>query len=203
MVRGPFLLCIWPGLPGLWFKGNASSLLVAIGFSILLNLALITSFIWPNSLGETFPLVAWPVILLIWPTSVWLAFQRLPDVMSVPSSEKVADPDRPDTLFIQAQQEYLGGHWDEAQRSLVRLIERNPRDIESRLMMATLFRHTRRLSDAIIQLDEIQLYDESLEWDFEIKRERALVESIAEHESEPANLDHASQQQVDEQTVND
>lgn len=183
MRLGPILLCGWPGLPGLWFRGQISSLLVAVGFSILLNLALVSSFLWRWSLGETFPAVAWPMIFLIWCTSAWVAYHRLADVMSVPSSDKVADPDRPDTLFIQAQREYLGGHWEEAESLLQRRIANAPRDVEARLLLVTLFRHTRRLDLARNQLSEMQRYDEALEWEFEADRERQLIELIERHEA--------------------
>ena len=191
MQWGSYLLCGWPGLPGLWFKGQTSSLVVAIGFSILLNLALISSFIWPNSLGETFPLIAWPIILLIWSTSTWVAYQSLSDVMAVPVSEKVAQPERPDTLFVQAQREYLGGHWEEAESLLRRRIERQPRDMEARLLLATLLRHTRRLEDASNQLIEMQRFDNSQEWNFEIDREVRLIELIAHHEMEVTRFDQS------------
>ena len=62
MNRGPLLLCGWPGFAWALVSRNTSSLLVAVGFSILLNLALVSSFLWPWSLGEIFPLVAWPMI---------------------------------------------------------------------------------------------------------------------------------------------
>ena len=141
---GPKLLCGWPGLPGLWYRGNFYSLLAAIGFSTLLNTALITSFIWPWSLGELFPVVAWPLIFLIWSVSAVVSYRRLSDVMSVPTSEKVAEQRPPDTLFIQAQSEYLKGHWEESASILHRLILRVPRDMEARLLLATLFRHSRK-----------------------------------------------------------
>jgi hypothetical protein len=160
-----------------------SSLLVAIGFSILLNLALVSSFIWPWSLGETFPFVAWPMIFLIWGTSSWIAYNGLTDVMSVPTSEKVAVPERPDTLFIQAQREYLGGHWEEAESLLMRQIENVPRDMEARLLLATLFRHTRRLNMARDQISAIQRFDEAFEWEFEIDRELQLIDLIEAHEA--------------------
>ena len=182
MRWGPLLLCGWPGLPGLWFRGQMSSLVVAMGFSVLLNLALIASFLWPESLGETFPAVVWPIILLIWTTSTWIAYHGLTDVMSVPVSEKVADPQQPDTLFNQAQREYLGGHWEEAESLLRRRIEHAPRDMESRLLLATLLRHTRRLKEAREQLNSIQRYDESVEWEFELDREKQLVDLIENHE---------------------
>lgn len=184
MRWGPVILCGWPGLPGLWFRGQMSSLLVAIGFSILLNLALVSSFLWPWSLGETFPFVAWPMIFLIWGTSSWMAYNGLTDVMSVPATEKVADSKRPDTLFIQAQREYLGGHWEEAEALLNRRIGNVPRDIESRLMLATLLRHTRRLDEARDQISAIQRYDEAAEWDFEIDRECQLIDLIESHDFE-------------------
>lgn len=209
MRWGPVLLCGWPGLPGLWFRGQMSSLLVAIGFSILLNLALVSSFVWPWALGETFPFVAWPMIFLIWGTSSWVAYNGLTDVMSVPTSEKVADPERPDTLFIQAQREYLGGHWEEAEALLARQIENSPRDIESRLLMATLFRHTRRLNLAREQITSLQRFDEAFEWEFEIDRERQLIDLIEEHETtehsrEPVdNRDEEARDEVDNVAVPD
>lgn len=183
MRWGPLLLCGWPGLPGLWFRGQMSSLLVAVGFSILLNLALVSSFLWPWSLGETFPAVAWPMIFLIWGTSTWVAYHGLTDVMSVPTSEKVADPDRPDTLFNQAQREYLGGHWEEAESLLKRRIENAPRDVEARLLLVTLLRHTRRLDQSRDQLSEMQRFDEAHEWEFEMDREQQLIDLIDRHEA--------------------
>ena len=189
MPWGSVLLCGWPGLSGLWFRGQTSSLLVAVGFSILLNLALVSSFLWPWSLGETFPLVAWPMILVIWGTSALAAYRGLPDLMAVPTSEKVAVEERPDTLFIQAQREYLGGHWEEAESLLQRRIHRESRDMEARLLLATLLRHSRRLNEATEQLNDMQRYDESIEWSFEIDRERQLIELIDRHETAERELD--------------
>ena len=183
MHWGSLLLCGWPGLPGLWFRGQMSSLLAAVGFSVLLNVALVSSFLWPWSLGETFPAIAWPMIFLIWGTSAWVAYHGLTDVMSVPSSEKVAGPDRPDTLFIQAQREYLGGHWEEAESLLNRRLEHAPRDVEARLLLVTLLRHTRCLNEARDQLSEMQRFDEAQEWTFEMDRELQLIDLIEQHEA--------------------
>ncbi|MEL7497399.1 MAG: hypothetical protein AAFN77_07285 [Planctomycetota bacterium] len=189
---GPILLCGWPGLAGLWFRGNVASLLVAVGFSVLLNLALVTSFLWPWSLGEMFPLVAWPIIFMVWTVSAIVAYQRLPDLMAVPTSEKVADQRPPDTLFIQAQVEYLRGHWQESASLLHQQIGRVPRDIESRLLLATLKRHMRNFEDARQQLDEIEKFDESLEWVFEMARERDLLDLIQQHENSEASVEATS-----------
>ena len=178
MRWGSLLLCSWPGLPGLWCKGHWSSLVAAIGFSILLNIALISSFLWKWSLGEVFPLIAWPTICLVWAATALVSYNRLTDLVAVPITQKVATPERPDTLFIQAQHEYLKGHWKEAQTLLKRQIEKHPRDIESRLLLATLFRHSRKLDQSIHQLKEIKRFDEGLEWNFECKREEELIREI-------------------------
>lgn len=130
--------------------------------------------------------MAWPIIFLVWTVSAFAAFHRLPDLMSVPTSEKVADQRPPDTLFIQAQSEYLRGHWEEAASLLHRQLFQSPRDVESRLLLATLNRHSRDFESARFELNEIEKFDESYEWRFEISRERDLLDLIQRHEeSEP------------------
>ena len=183
MDWGSRLLCSWPGLPGLWYRGHFSSLLLAVGFAIVLNLALISSFVWPHCLGETFPAVAWPTLLILWTVAAYVSVSTLPDVMSVASTAKVSADETSDTLFIQAQHEYLSGDWQAAESLLRQRLGRFPRDVESRLLLATLLRHDRRLEQASDQLDTIKKIDESYAWDFEIRRERKLIQLILEHEA--------------------
>ncbi len=183
MDWGSRLLCGWPGLSGLWHRGHFSSLLLAVGFAIVLNLALISSFVWPQSLGETFPIVAWPTVLILWTVAAYVSVSTLPDVMSVVSTDNVAADERSDTLFIHAQREYLSGDWQAAESLLRQRLSRFPRDVESRLLLATLLRHDRRLEQASGQLDNMQKFDESHAWDFEIRRERKLIQLILEHET--------------------
>jgi hypothetical protein len=87
-------------------------------------------------------------------------------------------------LFIQAQHEYLRGHWGEAQTLLNRQIDQHPRDIEARLLLATLFRHSRKLDQSIQQLKEIKRFDEAVEWNFECKREEELIREIISAQDE-------------------
>ncbi len=190
MRWGPLLLCSWPGLPGLWCKGHWSSLFAAVGFAILLNIALVSSFLWKWSLGEAFPLIAWPVICLIWAATALVSYNRLTDLVAVPTTDKVAATERPDTLFIQAQHEYLKGHWGEAKTLLKRQIDQHPRDIESRLLLATLFRHSRQLDQSLQQLKEIKRFDEAVEWNFECEREEELIREIISTQDEE-KLEHS------------
>lgn len=188
MRWGPTILCGWPGLARLWTKGDWSSLWIAIGFSLLVNLTLVSTFVWPQLLGDSFPAVAWPLILVVWIASALVAYRSLPELLSVGSAPDVIDSTADDTLFIRGQAEYLKGSWTEAEKLLVRQLKKNPRDVQSRLYLATLYRHTRRLALAREQLIEIKKFDESIHWDFEIHRENQLIELIDKQdpsESEP------------------
>lgn len=184
MNWGPVLLCCWPGLPGLWFRGRWSSLMVAIAFSILLNLAIISTFIWTGVLvDETFSAIAWPMIIAFWAGAGWIAFHNLPDVMSVKSRTGRTVLDLSDALFLDARGEYLKGHWDTAERLLLKQLLQRPRDIESRLLLATLYRHTRNFENAWRELETLEMFDEAETWRSEILRERKLLELIMDHEN--------------------
>lgn len=188
MRWGPTILCGWPGLARLWTKGDWSSLWIAIGFSLLVNLTLVSTFVWPQLLGDSFPAVAWPLILVVWIASAFVAYRSLPELLSIGSAPDVIDLTTDDTLFIQAQAEYLNGSWAEAEQLLARQLERNPRDVQARLLLATLYRHTRRLKPAREQMIEIKKFDESIHWEFEIQREIQLIELIEKqdpNEDEP------------------
>ena len=197
MRWGQLILCGWPGLAQLWCRGSYRALLVAVGFSILLNLALISTFLWPALLGDIFPAVAWPIIFIAWLVSA-LTSVRLMEQLSAPpkmSSEQERDEfseekigkiacdltsdcnrEMSHTLFNRAQREYLMGHWSEAESLLKRRLSQAERDIEARLLLATLFRHTSRFDLATEQLKQMEKFDDSVHWSFEIYRERQLIE---------------------------
>ncbi len=182
------MLCCWPGLPGLWYQGRWASLILAVGFAALLNLTLVATFIWTDLFqDDSFAAIAWPVLLLFWLATTMVARRNLPDVMSLTREDRsnVVHDDTADidSLFLHARREYLKGHWQEAQGLLERQLRRHPRDVESRLMLATLFRHTRQFNAATSQLDQLQKYDPAVIWKSEIERERELLRLVEEFES--------------------
>ncbi len=203
----PIFLCGWPGLARLWTKGHWNSLWVAIGFSLLVNLALISTFVWPQLLGKDFPLIVWPLILVVWIVSAWVAYRSLPELLTIGAEPTEVDTESIDTLFIRAQNEYLKGDWATAEQFLIRRLELDPRDVQSRLLLATLFRHSRRLKLAVEQLDELNKFDESIHWNFEIDRERQLIELIRDQTPEEARngnnnyLSEMSDHSVDEVVI--
>ena len=184
---GQLMLCGWPGLAHLWLRGGWASLALAIGFSVLLNIALVATFAWPTLLGNTFPAVAWAIIAVIWMSSVVLSYRMIGTWSALPvmaaevkEGEKTdfLHENESDTLFNRAQGEYLKGNWQEAESLLKRQLNRNDRDVEARLLIATLYRHTRQLELARTELDSLQRFDESIHWEFEIGHEYELINQI-------------------------
>lgn len=172
MPWGWRLLCLWPGLARLWLRGDFQALGFAVFFSILLNLALVSSLIWPAYLGSRFLLVAWPLLAMVWLANAWLSWRWLPQRLQV--GHKFAAPAelRVDTLFNQAQREYLRCHWAEAQGLLERRLRLRPRDVESRLLLASVLRRVGRFQLAVKELELLEGLDEARAWSLELSRER-------------------------------
>ena len=90
-----------------------------------------------------------------------------------------------DDTYREALGHYLKGNWFEAERLLGRLLRRNVRDVEARLMLATLLRHTGRRDEAVGQLDLLVRLDGSERWELEIRRERQQLLPTAPQTNSP------------------
>ena len=82
----------------------------------------------------------------------------------------------PDKLFLDARNQYFKGNWFEAESIINQILAESPHDIESRLLLLTLMRHTNHIEEALIEITNIQKWDEAKQWEFEIKRELELLE---------------------------
>jgi cytochrome c-type biogenesis protein CcmH/NrfG len=58
---------------------------------------------------------------------------------------------------------------------LVEMLATNERDLDARLLLATLYRHNRRYDEATKQLEVLVRFEGAEKWTVEIERERALV----------------------------
>ncbi len=170
-----WLLCLWPGLARSWTRGDWPSLALAITFAAMLNLALVTSFKWPELLGDGFPTLIWPILAAVWIVSAMISHHDLSARQKKQQTAADLSP-VPDTLFIQAQREYLKGNWADAETLLNRRLRFRSRDVESRLLLATLLRHRHRFADASVELETLARFDESEPWKFELDRERKLLQ---------------------------
>jgi thioredoxin-like negative regulator of GroEL len=149
----------------------------ALGFAALLNLALASSLLWTELLPTSLRNVVWLVVAVVWVVSVVISWrwdrQQVAAVSPAPASDR----------FVAAQDHYLKGNWFEAERLLQSLLERNPRDWDAGLMLASLLRHTRRYDEARQALDRLERFEGFRKWRVEMDRERELLQEASREEA--------------------
>src|SRR5690606_14428372 len=102
-------------------------------------------------------------------------------------------------LFQQALDDYLRGDWLAAETGFVRLVAANRRDADALLMLATLYRHTRRHDEAHETLRRLERLEAAEKWRLEIETEKQrLAEAAAEDDaaSEPEPVADVSRLEV-------
>lgn len=168
MGRTPWATYLWPGFPQVWKRGSPSAVSVAVGFAVLVNLALLGSLVWSELFTSGVRNIVWVVVAVVWVVSVVLG--------------TIWDRRRPaaaDDLFGGALDHYLQQDWYQAERILTQLLRHNARDLDARLMVATLYRHTGRGEEAAGELDRLARMEGSRKWELEIGRERRLLAEAA------------------------
>lgn len=186
MVRMPWATYLWPGLPQLWQQGRWSALGLAVGFGLLVNLALMASFVWVELLAPVWLRLLWLVIVGSWTAAAaataWYGWGVAP--RKAQSAE---------AMFREALTEYLKENWFEAERTLLKLLEAHPGDVEARLLLATLLRHNQRYREALAHLARLDLLQDADRWALEISVEKQLLaEAIAEEQARlPGETDTA------------
>lgn len=177
MVRMPWTTYLWPGLPRLWYGGLWSGLLLAVGFAALTNALLLATFVWVELLSPRYLQFAWLGTGAVWigsaALSAWFG-------QGVPRRATSAE-----AMFRGALREYLKGNWFEAQRILGRLLHLHPRDVEARLMLATLMRHTERHEEALEHLSRLELLRDAGKWAAEIEAEKRWIADAQSGRQQP------------------
>jgi hypothetical protein len=168
MGRTPWATYFWPGLPQLWVGGLWSGLILAVGFAVLLNLVLLGTCVWVELLTPLHVRVGWVAVVAFWGVSSALSI-----VSSRP--KPASEVSSAEGLLRQALSEYLQGNGFEAEIVLCRLLELDPRDIEARLLLATLCRHAGRYDEALEQLTRLERLRGAEKWVQEIAFERREI----------------------------
>jgi hypothetical protein len=176
---------LWPGLHGLWRYGDRTGFLIALGFAVLVNCGLVTSFIWPEVTAPFVRTACWCAAAWVWVAGAGVSYWRSPENTRSRRAETL------EALFQAAQGEYLKGNWFQAEAILDRLITKDPRDADSRLMLATLYRHIRRYDAARAQLCQLERLEAAKKWCLEIELEKRWLEQ-QERESSAAPADSSS-----------
>jgi len=169
MRRMRWVTYLWPGLPQLGVNGSWSGLAVAVSAAALFNLALLGSFGWSELIDSEVLKALWVALGVVWVASaVFSALVERRQSMEIRA-------DAADGNFVAAQDHYLKGNWVQAERELARLLKKNARDLDARLMLATLLRRTGRHDEAKEQLDSLTRIEGAGKWGLEIRRERELL----------------------------
>jgi hypothetical protein len=179
MRRTPWTTYLWPGLPQLWSHGSWSGLAVAIGAAVALDAVVLASFGWTELVGSGVRSALWAAFALAWITAaVWSAIHG--------GAPVAAASDGRDDPFAGAVELYLKGDYYRAEQMLVGLLRRNLRDLDARIMLATLLRRSGRLDEAGRQLDVLARFEGADKWELEIQQERRLLTSATTHDAAAA-----------------
>jgi hypothetical protein len=170
------MTCLWPGLAPLWWRGVWSGLAEAVAFAFGLNLLLTATYVWPQWWAGAWLTLGWLSLGGVWLAGCWRGWRALPGLI-----ESGPDPVS-EGLFVEAQAEYLKGHWYDAEKRLEQLLNRRPRDAEGWLLLASLYRHTGRRDEALATLDRLETLSGARRWLLEITHERQRLEKPAAEE---------------------
>lgn len=185
-------MCAWPGLPWLWQGGQIRGLIAAVLFTILLNGALVATFVWPEWLGSMPVAALWLAIGTIWLVSAWNSHSHFRTRSTLPKCDEPRETVRESA--DRAQRHYLQGHWLEAEAELRRLLARSlePEGIAfARLTLSAVFRRTHRWDEAQLELGYLANLPECEKWKAEIQRatQRLSSEQNLSRGNHPSSLE--------------
>ncbi|MFM8987015.1 MAG: tetratricopeptide repeat protein [Planctomycetia bacterium] len=165
-----YLTLVWPGLPWLWLRGSRTGLVLALAFAVTVDVAMLTTFIWPELVGLEFTTALWTATAAIWLGATASAAAALPRPLPRVRAEAA------DGLFVQARDAYLARDWVAAQAHLEELLALAPTDGEAQLLWGTLLRRLGRHTEAREALAQLSRSDSGGRWRAAIARELALLD---------------------------
>jgi hypothetical protein len=154
---------------------------------------LLASFVYREWITGDALWIGYSALAATWLLALWqsLAVRResIAEAAADESSEPAPSEERQcqlDQMFREAQQRYLESDWVATEKLLLKLLRHDARDIEARLMLATLWRHQGRREEALRQLERLERMEAAEKWRGEIAAERQQLEpkSIALPERE-------------------
>lgn len=159
------LTLVWPGLPWLWLRGSMAGLVLALAFAILLDMAIVATWIWTEFLELPIVIGLWAGVAVVWGIATVSAATTFPaPLQSGPDAAAEA-------LFAAARDAYLARDWLAAETKLRSLLVVRPTDGEAQLLLGTLLRRVGRLREAREALDALSRSDAGATWRAAIARE--------------------------------
>jgi tetratricopeptide (TPR) repeat protein len=179
-------------LPHLWLRGSLAGLTLALAFSVLLNVLVLGTLVWPAWLESRLKFACATTALGLWVAALWETrgeLRRLAARKEAAQKETAAATDLPlvtdlptpdDHLLQAAQTSYLQGDWLAAERSLRKAIRRDRDDFEARFWLVSVLRNAGRLRQAERLLRRVESRDAARAWRHEVTDERRrLTELLA------------------------
>lgn len=176
---------LWPGLPHLWVRGSLAGLTLALAFSVLLNVLVLATLVWPAWLESRLKFACAITALGLWIAALWetrgelrrLAAER-EAAENQPTTENPSEPEENanDALLQQAQTSYLRGDWLDAERPLRAAIRADRDDFEARFWLVSVLRRSGRLRQAERMLRRLERLDAAEGWRHELRDERRRIE---------------------------
>lgn len=155
---------------------------MAVGFTALANTLLLATLVYRDWMAANVQLTGYGLLVVIWLLAWWESrADRRQDLADSSADGQSETPpvdkqeEKRDQWFREAQQCYLRGDWVAAEQKLLKLLKQDARDVESRLMLATLWRHQGRGEEALRQLDRLERLEAASEWQYEIAAEREAL----------------------------
>ena len=183
-----YLTCLWPGLPELWWRGRLSALPPAIAFGLGLNLLLVMRFIYPDWLSGVLVQLACWVAVGSWIFYIVRSVRELPLIIAPRTVSE--EPDR----FPEAQNLYLAGDWATAEKLLLDVLAIEPRDPPTLLLLSGVYRHTKRIHEAELLIQELRRLEIADAWWLEIQAEQQRIDRLLAAEAESAEESNADEE---------
>ena len=199
----PRIAYFWPGLPQLWLRGSWGGLVIAVGFTALVNVLILATCVFHEWIPLEQMLGGYGLVAVGWLAGWWQYRRQTSDEVAATAEGKESSVETAtvglaseprEQLFREAQQVYLRGDWVAAEQVLLKLLKLDDRDAEARLMLATLWRHQGRHREAARQLDKLSRLEAADAWQYEIAVERE------ENAAALANRENITTEQTDDTT---
>ncbi len=169
-----FALRFWPGFQKLWLKGDFHSLLVSLLFGWVFVVAWLATFVWPEWLNGFFSpdWLARGLLGTIWLSLLFASFRSaILTVFSNSRSTGSGGGERQKNLE-NAQELYLQANYFEAERFVRENLSGDLEDVESSLLWIAILRRTRRISQALDLISNIDKLDAAIPWLAELRSEK-------------------------------
>lgn len=172
----PVVVRAWPGLPRLWFRGDASALSEALAFAAVFDLWVMSHFVWTGWLEDRTRWLLTALLIGWWGIGFWRNSRR--DVLGTRKPD--ITPEQLLALWISARQAYLQCDWSAAEKQLRELLALAPRDPQAGLLLVRVLRRSGYLQESRVELGRLRKLDEAAGWIAEIDREEALIDQWLE-----------------------